>query len=449
RVEYLTLLGNGKLFENTKDQDEEKKNQVTDMYIYTSKGVEKVSINTSVKDKKKEENKNKRYQYLKDKITNVLKIQEKLKQNSTEGNVLGQNVVQEGFDQGGVLLREDGLWNDLDIPGYTNAKDVITFDKSKNEINILSSKKSGELTSRDFFHDVPAIMLGAPVVDLSSAKSTTKKQLNMSRNDKDVNEQAESITEKDYITDWNILNKRISKVDNLLSVYEGESVLCNEESNDRARNEAIRDMNKQINKQMNNDMNKQMNIDMNKQMNIDMNKQMNIDQNKQMNIDQNKQMNIDQNKQMNIDQNKQMNIDQNKQMNNDMNKQMNNNMNKQVNEDMIKLASCEKNYESTKNTTQGINEKEQRNNINSSSFPKTVTHDEANDISTFQKRGNTEIHNNIYNSKTVLNGNNLNVNGNPLSHNNIDEVSILYNEMQVLSGEINNIRNKINIINNK
>ncbi|SBT78974.1 conserved Plasmodium protein, unknown function [Plasmodium ovale] len=135
RVEYLTLLGNGKLFEAEKDHDVGKKEEVTDMYIYTSKGVEKVSINTTMKDKKIEPSKNKRYQYLKDKITNVLKNQEKLKQNiNEEGNLTRVYSTRE---------------NASGIDDTSDSRDLFFFDKSKNEISIVSSKQRGDEERQD------------------------------------------------------------------------------------------------------------------------------------------------------------------------------------------------------------------------------------------------------------------------------------------------------------
>ncbi|SCP06317.1 conserved Plasmodium protein, unknown function [Plasmodium ovale] len=130
RVEYLTLLGNGKLFEAEKDHDVEKKEEVTDMYIYTSKGVEKVSINTTMKDKKSEPSKSKRYQYLKDKITNVLKNQEKLKQNMNEDGNLTRVYATRANASG--------------IDDTSDSRDLFFFDKSKNEISIVSSKQVGD-----------------------------------------------------------------------------------------------------------------------------------------------------------------------------------------------------------------------------------------------------------------------------------------------------------------
>ncbi|SCO74971.1 conserved Plasmodium protein, unknown function [Plasmodium vivax] len=114
RVEYLTLLGKRQLFDEAANENEGKQSEVTDMYIYTGKGVEKVSINTTTKEKKNETNKNKRYQYLKDKITNALKNQERIKQNTSENEFL--NATE------------------------NDPRDVFIFDKLKNEINIFNSK---------------------------------------------------------------------------------------------------------------------------------------------------------------------------------------------------------------------------------------------------------------------------------------------------------------------
>ncbi|GAW83122.1 conserved Plasmodium protein, unknown function [Plasmodium gonderi] len=118
RVEYLTLLGKGQLFEDIQKENDEKKEEVTDMYIYTGKGVEKVSINTTTKDRKVETNKIYRYQYIKEKISNALKNQEKIKQNTSENNF--PNV------------------------GDSDPRDVFIFDKFKNEISIFNHKKSNE-----------------------------------------------------------------------------------------------------------------------------------------------------------------------------------------------------------------------------------------------------------------------------------------------------------------
>ncbi|KJP88493.1 hypothetical protein AK88_01772 [Plasmodium fragile] len=118
RVEYLTQLGKGQLFDEAANENESKQSEVTDMYIYTGKGVEKVSINTATTEKKNEINKNKRYQYLKDKITNALKNQEKIKQNTNE--------------------------NEFPSASENDPTDVFIFDKLKNEINILNSKGLNE-----------------------------------------------------------------------------------------------------------------------------------------------------------------------------------------------------------------------------------------------------------------------------------------------------------------
>eukprot|EP00366_Plasmodium_knowlesi_P003407 XP_002260904.1 hypothetical protein, conserved in Plasmodium species [Plasmodium knowlesi strain H] len=118
RVEYLTLLGKGQLFDEAVNENESKQGEVTDMYIYTGKGVEKVSINTGAKEKTNEMHKNKRYQYLKDKITNALKNQEIVKQNTSE--------------------------NEFPSANENDPKDVFIFDKLKNEINILSTKELKE-----------------------------------------------------------------------------------------------------------------------------------------------------------------------------------------------------------------------------------------------------------------------------------------------------------------
>ncbi|ANQ10459.1 Uncharacterized protein PCOAH_00050410 [Plasmodium coatneyi] len=114
RVEYLTLLGKGQLFDGAANENEGKQSEVTDMYIYTGKGVEKVSINTATKERKNEMNKNKRYQYLKDKITNALKNQEMIKQITSENEFANANE--------------------------NDPSDVFIFDKLKNEISIFSSK---------------------------------------------------------------------------------------------------------------------------------------------------------------------------------------------------------------------------------------------------------------------------------------------------------------------
>ncbi|CRH04042.1 conserved Plasmodium protein, unknown function [Plasmodium relictum] len=88
------------------------------MYIYTGKGVEKVSINTTIKDKKNEAKRNNRYKYLKEKITNVVKNQEKLKKSIEENNIT--NV--EGND----------------------VNDVFIFDKNKNVIKASNNSETNK-----------------------------------------------------------------------------------------------------------------------------------------------------------------------------------------------------------------------------------------------------------------------------------------------------------------
>ncbi|CAD2107463.1 conserved Plasmodium protein, unknown function [Plasmodium vinckei] len=129
RVEYLALLGK----ENSSQKDEE--NEATDMYIYTNYGVEKVSINTASNDKKNEANKSNRYQYLKEKINNAVKHQEKLKNEQIE-------------ERDNSVNHEEN-----------NVNDIFVFDRNKNEINIINANDISKMNNKNEIDDATSIVL--------------------------------------------------------------------------------------------------------------------------------------------------------------------------------------------------------------------------------------------------------------------------------------------------
>ncbi|CAD2107372.1 hypothetical protein YYG_00779 [Plasmodium vinckei petteri] len=129
RVEYLALLGK----ENNSQKDEE--NEATDMYIYTNYGVEKVSINTASNDKKNEANKSNRYQYLKEKINNAVKHQEKLKNEQIE-------------ERDNSVNHEEN-----------NVNDIFVFDRNKNEINIINANDISKMNNKNEIDDATSIVL--------------------------------------------------------------------------------------------------------------------------------------------------------------------------------------------------------------------------------------------------------------------------------------------------
>lgn len=119
------------------------------MYIYTSHGVEKVSINTVSNDKKNETNKSNRYQYLKEKINSVVKYQEKLKNEQIE-------------EQYNLVNHEE---NDVN--------NIFVFDRNKNEINIISANETSKMNNQNEIDDATPIIL-ANCKNISEINSSQK-----------------------------------------------------------------------------------------------------------------------------------------------------------------------------------------------------------------------------------------------------------------------------------
>ncbi|WBY58140.1 hypothetical protein Py17XNL_001002389 [Plasmodium yoelii yoelii] len=135
RIEYLTLLGKEAYFNNENNSQEDKGKEAIDMFIYTSHGVEKVSINTASNDKKNETNKSNRYQYLKEKINNVVKYQEKLKSDQIE--------------------EQDNSVNHKE----NDVNNIFVFDRNKNEINIISANDTSKKNNQNEIDDSTPIIL--------------------------------------------------------------------------------------------------------------------------------------------------------------------------------------------------------------------------------------------------------------------------------------------------
>ncbi|KEG03230.1 conserved Plasmodium protein, unknown function [Plasmodium vinckei vinckei] len=135
RIEYLALLGKEKDFNKENNSQNDEEIEPTDMYIYTNYGVEKVSINTSSNDKKNEANKSNRYQYLKEKINNAVKHQEKLKNEQIE-------------EQNNSINHEEN-----------NVNDIFVFDRNKNEINIINTNDISKTNNKNEIDDGISIAL--------------------------------------------------------------------------------------------------------------------------------------------------------------------------------------------------------------------------------------------------------------------------------------------------
>ncbi|SCM11235.1 conserved Plasmodium protein, unknown function [Plasmodium chabaudi adami] len=135
RIEYLALLGKEKHFNKESNSQKGEKNEATDMYIYTNYGVEKVSINTVSNDKTNEASKSNRYQYLKEKINNAVKYQEKLK-------------IEQIEEQDNSVNHEEN-----------NVNDIFVFDRNKNEINIINPNDISKTNNKNEIDDATSIIL--------------------------------------------------------------------------------------------------------------------------------------------------------------------------------------------------------------------------------------------------------------------------------------------------
>ncbi|VWU49766.1 conserved protein, unknown function, partial [Hepatocystis sp. ex Piliocolobus tephrosceles] len=124
RFEYLASLGDEKYIPEKDNRDNEEKKTTTDMFIYTGQHVEKVSINTYIPSTQMHRNKLNRFQYLKEKISNVVKSKEQNKE-----NIINENLY-------------------LNIEEIGN-KENIFFDINKNEIKILNNKENNKIENKN------------------------------------------------------------------------------------------------------------------------------------------------------------------------------------------------------------------------------------------------------------------------------------------------------------
>ncbi|SCM05588.1 conserved Plasmodium protein, unknown function [Plasmodium chabaudi chabaudi] len=221
RIEYLALLGKEKHFNKESNSQKGEKNEATDMYIYTNYGVEKVSINTVSNDKTNEANKSNRYQYLKEKINNAVKYQEKLK-------------IERIEEQDNSANHDEN-----------NVNDIFVFDRNKNEINIINPNDISKTNNKNEIDDATSIILdnGKNISEICTSQNSfflscdNKNEENGHSNKTKVNIFYDTPSEKN-----NNIDKRIEEF------FQSEKIISKTNANHK---NALKTNNIPVNKQAN------------------------------------------------------------------------------------------------------------------------------------------------------------------------------------------------------